>query len=192
MVNTLGRTHTNIRCPRLGLNHLIGTPALKPYMHGYFMALKLYDAARVITNPTSYSAAREKVVQDKLAKLADSRIRARKDGGVKVNKALADRIVRVEEREARKKKGKDKAKISKVEGMDGDNPQDEEEDTVAEKAPKRKTILNDDRFKDLFENADFQIDESSREFALLNPAAVGPGPAASSSTVCVVRKFGTF
>ena len=91
-------------CPlSLGLDHLIGTPTLKPYMHGYFMSLKLYDAARVIANPFAYAEHREKVVQDKLSKLADSRIRARKGALPKVNKALAEKILRQEEREERKK-----------------------------------------------------------------------------------------
>ncbi|KAG8873215.1 hypothetical protein FRB97_006925 [Tulasnella sp. 331] len=62
----------------LGLDHLVGTPALKPYMHGYFLSLKLYDAARMITNPFAYSEHREKLVQQKVEKLAESRIRSTK------------------------------------------------------------------------------------------------------------------
>lgn len=31
------------------------------------------------------------------------------------------------------------------------------------------SILNDDRFKVMFENPDFQVDEKSEEFRLLNP-----------------------
>ncbi|TFY77985.1 hypothetical protein EWM64_g6026 [Hericium alpestre] len=74
----------------LGLDHLVGTPALKPYMHGYFISLKLYDTARVIANPYVYEEQRDKMVQAKLDKLAEGRIRARKgQQSVKVNKALA-------------------------------------------------------------------------------------------------------
>ena len=86
----------SLNAHRLGLDHLIGTPALKPYMHGYFVSLQLYDTARVIANPYAYAEHRERAVQEKLDKLAETRIRARKDGaagaGVKVNKALAERV----------------------------------------------------------------------------------------------------
>ena len=33
-------------------------------------------------------------------------------------------------------------------------------------------MLSDPRFKDLFENPEFEVDEESREYALLNPSAV--------------------
>ena len=84
----------------LGLDHLIGTPTLKPYMHGYFLSLALYDAARVIANPYVYAEHRERAVREKMDKLAESRIRAPKNAlaGVKVNKALAEKIRKEEER----------------------------------------------------------------------------------------------
>ena len=63
-------------------------------MHGYFLSLKLYDAARVITNPFIYAEHREKLIRAKLDKLADSRIRTRKDKLPKVNRALAERIMK--------------------------------------------------------------------------------------------------
>ena len=49
---------------RLGLDHLVGTPALKPYMHGYFVSLELYDAARVIANPYAYAEHRERIASN--------------------------------------------------------------------------------------------------------------------------------
>ncbi|KAF8311441.1 hypothetical protein DL93DRAFT_2083171 [Clavulina sp. PMI_390] len=174
----------------LGLSHLVGTPALKPYMHGYFMALKLYDAARVIANPHAYAEARERVISDKMAKLADSRIRAAKgaggkDGLPKVNRALAEKVLREEERERRKeaKRAARKAAATTEAGageedameVDGDG-----EDKPAPKQSEKKSILTDDRFKALFENSAFQVDESSREYALLNPASVGVGRASGT------------
>jgi len=65
--------------PRLGLTHLIGSSALKPYMHGYFLSLKLYTTARLIANPQSYDEYRDKLVSAKLAEKAESRIRARRE-----------------------------------------------------------------------------------------------------------------
>ncbi|KDQ60208.1 hypothetical protein JAAARDRAFT_126225 [Jaapia argillacea MUCL 33604] len=141
----------------LGLDHLIGTAALKPYMHGYFVSLKLYDAARVISNPFAYAEHRERVVREKMEKMAEGRIRAKKDGavGVKVNKALAEKIRRDEERGKRK-------------GGKGDKMD------VNEDGKEKPTLLTDDRFKALFEDPDYQVDETTREFALLNPSTVVP------------------
>ena len=58
-----------------GLDHLVVMPALKPYMHDYFLALTLYDAARVIANPYIHAEHREKVIKEKMDKLSESRIR---------------------------------------------------------------------------------------------------------------------
>ena len=105
--------------PSLGLDHLIGTPALKPYMHGYFVSLQLYDAARVIANPYAYAEHRERIVQEKMEKLAETRIRAKKDAAgaaVKVNKALAEKIRREEER-ARKREERKAAKKAKAQAV---------------------------------------------------------------------------
>lgn len=149
----------------LGLDRLVGTPALKPYMHGYFLSLQLYDAARVIANPYVYEEHRAKVVQEKLDKLAEGRIRTRKDQiKVKVNKALAEKIVREEgqekKREERKRKKPTEDDSAAID-VDDDEP-----------ASKHKTsLLSDSRFAALFEDPDFQVDEASREYALLNPSA---------------------
>ncbi|KAH9171073.1 WD40-repeat-containing domain protein [Lactarius sanguifluus] len=150
----------------LGLDHLVGTPALKPYMHGYFLSLKLYDAARVIANPYVYEEHRAKMVQEKLDKLAEGRIRTRKDQiKVKVNKALAEKIAREEEREKKREERKHK-KPAEV----GTTAMDVDDDD--EPPSKHKTsLLSDSRFAALFEDPDFQVDEESREFALLNPSA---------------------
>ena len=111
----------------LGLDHLVGTPALKPYMHGYFVSLQLYDAARVIANPYAYAEHRERMVQDKLDKLAETRIRAPKNAaaaGVKVNKALAEKIRKEEER-ARKREERKKARKARAqEGQAQEQAQD--------------------------------------------------------------------
>ena len=163
----------------LGLDHLIGTPALKPYMHGYFVSLGLYDTARVIANPFAYAEHREKLVKERLEKLADTRIRTRKDGAttsIKVNKALAERIERNAERERKREEKKKARKAEKA--MEGDEamPVDEQEEAEKEQV----TLLNDPRFRDLFENPDFAVDETTREYALLNPSSVASRNANSS------------
>lgn len=154
-------------------------------MHGYFVSLKLYDTARVIANPFAYAEYREKLVKERLEKLADSRIRTRKDGAatsVKVNKALAERIERNAGRERRREEKKKARKAKKATEEDGADVADEampvdEEEVAGEKQP---TLLNDPRFQELFENPDFMVDETTREFALLNPSSVALKNANSS------------
>jgi ribosome biogenesis protein ENP2 len=151
----------------LGLDHLVGTPALKPYMHGYFLSLKLYDTARAIANPFAYAEHREKVLREKMDKLAESRIRAPKNAAVsvKVNKALAERIAKEQAREkARAEKKKAKQRAAAPEEEEGGDQMDV--DAVAEEPG----LIRDPRFKALFEDPDFEVDEASREFALVNPS----------------------
>ena len=151
----------------LGLDHLIGTPALKPYMHGYFISLQLYDTARLIANPYVYEEHREKMVQEKMEKMAETRIRTRKDAGVKVNKMLAEKIRKEEEREKKKAERKKAKKAAEGDEMDVD-----EQEGGEKEAKGAASLLSDPRFKDLFENPEFEVDQQSREFALLNPSTV--------------------
>ncbi|KAG6334909.1 hypothetical protein ID866_4180 [Astraeus odoratus] len=171
----------------LGLDHLIGTPALKPYMHGYFVSLKLYDTARVISNPFAYAEHREKLVKERMDKLADSRIRTRKDGtgvSVKVNRALAEKIQKDAEREKRKEEKKRTKKAREAaEGM-GDSMVIDEE--ALDEVP--VTLLSDPRFKELFENPEFSVDENSREYALLNPSAVAQRSTVPGSSKTAVEE----
>ena len=53
--------------------------------------------------------------------------------------------------------------------------EDEGEKESEKDAP---NLLNDPRFKALFENPDFQVDETTREYALLNPSVVAQRQAA--------------
>lgn len=150
----------------LGLSHLIGTPTLKPYMHGYFVSLKLYTTARLISNPQSYTEHRDKLVAAKVAAQADSRIRAKREQP-KVNKALAERVRKHEEREEVKE-------AKRRERLGLGLPEEESKVEVGEKGGHAGkpaiNILQDPRFKELWENPDFEVDEESREFELLNPA----------------------
>lgn len=169
---------------RLGLDHLIGTPALKPYMHGYFLSLKLYDTARLITNPFVYADHREKLVREKMDKLAETRIRSSKKdavAGVKVNKGLAEKILKEEERAAqreerrRKKQGlpmESETPDLDVEMEDVENPEASASSSTAD-AKASKSLLNDSRFSAVFEDPDFEVDTTSKEYALLNPSSIG-------------------
>lgn len=84
----------------LSLAHLIGkTNLLRPYMHGYFVAAKLYDQARLIANPYIWEEERAKRIKEKVEKERASRIRGVKK--VKVNQKLADKILQKQENRAK-------------------------------------------------------------------------------------------
>lgn len=145
-------------------------------MHGYFVSLKLYDAARIIANPFAYEEHREKMVKDKIDKMAEGRIRSRKDASVKVNKALAEKIQREEEkekkREERKKARKAQKEFEGIEDMEVDGEGENDAMAGDEAEAEKPTLLNDPRFTQLFQNPEFAVDESTREYALMNPSAV--------------------
>ncbi|KAH6900901.1 WD repeat-containing protein [Coprinopsis sp. MPI-PUGE-AT-0042] len=153
----------------LGLDNLVGTPALKPYMHGYFVSLKLYDTARLIANPFAYAEHRERTIKEKMDKMAETRIRAKKDPGVKI---LRDEE-RAKKREERKKKkkvvGDDEDEAMAVDEPEADQPQE--------------SLLKDPRFSKVFEDPSFAIDVTSREYALLNPSSVAQGKARGKTAV---------
>ncbi|KAI8986709.1 WD40-repeat-containing domain protein [Trametes punicea] len=156
---------------KLGLDRLVGTPALKPYMHGYFVSLELYDAARVIANPYAYAEHRERMVQEKMEKMAETRIRSRKDTNVKVNKALAEKLKREEERARKREERRAKRAQTQPEEQGKEDAMEVDEEVVAGKSGK-PSLLNDPRFAAVFQDPEFEVDENTREFALLNPSAV--------------------
>ncbi|KAF9173272.1 hypothetical protein BGX21_003343 [Mortierella sp. AD011] len=130
----------------LGLDHLVGSAVLKPYMHGFFIDLRLYEKAKAIANPFAYADYREREAKEKLAKEAGSRIRATMKLP-KVNKQLATKMML------------DEAKARRKAAAAGDESA----------ATATGSALKDNRFADLFSNPDFQVDESTNEFKLLNP-----------------------
>lgn len=165
---------------RLGMSHLIGTQLLRPYMHGYFVSLALYERARLLSNPTAYADARDRAIKAKLDKQAESRIRAVKNAnapgaGVRVNKELAAKVVRDAEKAEQRQAKRDAAKAAAAIAGDAAQEHDEEhaaEDVEATLASKvgKTDLLSDPRFGKLFQDPEFQIDTTSREFAMLNPS----------------------
>ncbi|KAJ2156206.1 Small ribosomal subunit biogenesis [Coemansia sp. RSA 552] len=145
----------------LGLTHLIGSPVLKPYMHGFFVDLRLYERAKAIANPFAYEEYRLRRVQEKLDQARESRIRATTKLP-KVNRALAMRLMQMQ------KKTEHKA-ASGSEDEEGDRrlggKQRKKIKAQAETATK---VLDDDRFKALFSNPEYEVDEQGDEFKQLH------------------------
>lgn len=84
----------------LNLGHLVGTTnLLRPYMHGYFVASRLYEEARLIANPYVWDEERTKRVKEKIEKERASRIRGSKK--VRVNQNLVDKVLKRQERRSK-------------------------------------------------------------------------------------------
>uniref|UniRef100_A0A8C6MUT9 Nucleolar protein 10 n=1 Tax=Mus spicilegus TaxID=10103 RepID=A0A8C6MUT9_MUSSI len=125
----------------LGLTHLIGSPFLRAYMHGFFMDIRLYHKVKLMVNPFAYEEYRKDKIRQKIEETRAQRVQLKKLP--KVNKELALKLI---EEEEEKQKSALKKKVKSL-----------------------PNILTDDRFKVMFENPDFQVDEDSEEFRLLNP-----------------------
>ncbi|XP_053565657.1 nucleolar protein 10 [Bombina bombina] len=123
----------------LGLGHLIGSPLLRAYMHGYFIDIRLYHKVKAMVNPFAYEEYKREKIRQKIEETRAQRVQIKKLP--KVNKELALKLIEEEdERPLHKKKQK-----------------------------KMPSILSDDRFKVMFENPHFQVDEQSEEYRLINP-----------------------
>lgn len=152
---------TRAELAQLGLDHLVGSNLLRPYMHGYFIDVRLWEKARAIANPFAYEEYMARRKAEKLEKERQSRIRAADPlRSAKVNRKLAVKL----------------AVDSRIGEDDGYENKEASEDVVETKKQKRQkematTILKDDRFASLFNDPDFEIDEASKEYQHLHPAA---------------------
>ena len=152
----------------LNLSHLIGTTSLlRPYMHGYFVAQRLYEEAKVIANPFIWEEERNKRIREKITAERESRIRGKKKVTAKVNKRLAERLIdkAQKNRERQERRAKEK-------GVH-DNRAGEAEKPDEEVNNNSDGLLTDPRFAKLFNDEDFAIDEGSQAFQSLNPNGTG-------------------
>ncbi|KAJ4309245.1 Small ribosomal subunit biogenesis [Neodidymelliopsis sp. IMI 364377] len=164
---------TTAQLKTLNLDHLIGTTSLlRPYMHGYFVAQKLYEEAKLISNPDMWQEQRAKSIADKINKERESRIRGNKKVAVKVNRALAEKMqARDDEKERRR------AKRVLKKGGDDDMVDADKAPAVGDVDEPSKPaagLLGDSRFARLFEDEDFEVDEQSHEFQAINPSTKIP------------------
>ncbi|KAF3936889.1 hypothetical protein ABW19_dt0206132 [Dactylella cylindrospora] len=159
---------TKPQLEQLSLSHLVGSSVLRPYMHGYFVKQELYEQARLIANPWGWEEQRKKMIQERIEKEREGRIRAsgkKVNSKVKVNQKLAERLAKLEEkldRRAARKAEKEKEKAAE----NGESDSEEEE-----KVEEKGDIMADPRFKDLWMNPDFEVDESSYQYMLHNPSS---------------------
>ena len=148
----------------LGLDQFVGTNLLKAYMHGFFVDMRLYEKARAIANPFEFEEHKKRIVQQRIDEQRQSRISAVKKLP-KVNKTLAAKLMKEGASESeddsdvnKKMKKKQKKNKKSVSGVSEANP------------------LGDGRFAAMFQDADFQVDETSHEYLLHHPSErVKPG-----------------
>lgn len=162
---------TRAELAQLGLEHLMGSNLLRPYMHGYFIDIRLWEKARAIANPFAYEEYMTKRKAEKLEKERQSRIRAADPlRSAKVNRRLAVKLATDADL-----------------GEDGDHEhRNSSEDVGGTKKEKRQkematNILKDDRFASLFNDPDFEIDDTSKEYQHLHPAASGAKSSSNGS-----------
>ncbi|KAJ6425973.1 hypothetical protein OIU84_026536 [Salix udensis] len=132
---------------KLNLTSLIGTNLLRASMHGKLIVNAL------AMEPFEYETYREQQTQKKLEEQFVSRITVPKKLP-KVNRKLAASVIEKE------------AEIEQIEA-------DKNETKTASRKKKGlgQEIFEDERFKALFEDKDFEIDENSAEYLALHPMA---------------------
>jgi len=118
---------------QLNATHLIGTPMLKAYMHGYFIEMRAYQKLLSVADPFAYERYRKEQISQKLNSLREKRIQLNETKALpKVNKDLVKELL----------ESSGKSKGSKA--------------VSGEEAVDR--LMKDDRFKRLFTDKEFQID----------------------------------
>ncbi|CAL5044920.1 unnamed protein product [Urochloa decumbens] len=142
---------------RLNLTQYIGSNAVKVHLHGFIVRHELYKKQRREIEPVEYEAIKEEIKKKKIEAQRKSRI-TQVARIPKVNRQILDSIIQEEmnaDMENADKSSK-KKKERKIKGY--------------------KDLLEDDRFKEMFENKDFQIDEQSKEYLALHPQVATKEP----------------
>jgi ribosome biogenesis protein ENP2 len=161
-----------------GMSHLIRHKGLlTPYMHGFLIKLDMYEQLKEVMimdgkgdqmgvkyneNFIDGVGGADKIQTE--LEFIESSIRKEmdksRDSGFKldsaartVNKELASLLLNQEAQQAEKEKKKSRAKLSK---------EQEEQNKI-------DSIINDERFKDLFQDEDYNADYNSEEYRRLNP-----------------------
>uniref|UniRef100_A0A914I4F8 Nucleolar protein 10 n=1 Tax=Globodera rostochiensis TaxID=31243 RepID=A0A914I4F8_GLORO len=150
---------TKSQLEELGLSKLVGTSALRAYMHGFFVDMSTYKKARNQCQISAVEAYREKKLQQKLEQERAVNFVKRRDNGQrklpKVNKELAARL---------------QAELSIDAAASDDDGIDGKASASTRAQPKKHAlcgIMDDARFESLFVDPDMQIDEDSEKYKQL-------------------------
>mmetsp|Transcript_9703 Transcript_9703/g.41615 ORF Transcript_9703/g.41615 Transcript_9703/m.41615 type:complete len:552 (+) Transcript_9703:836-2491(+) len=125
---------------KLNMEHIVGTNLVRGYMHGYFMDLRLWRKAQEAAEPFAYEQYRKQKIKEKIEEERSSRIATpQRSKKVKVNQRVIDEALK----KAQKKKG------------------------GAAKAA--TAVVTDDRFKAMFEEDVFKVDQEDARYRKLHP-----------------------
>jgi ribosome biogenesis protein ENP2 len=108
-------------------------------MHGYFMDIRLYKKAKLMHDPFNFEEFKQRKIKEKIEKERENRVKINRKLPV-VNSELAKRLI------------EEKAEIK-----------------TKNKSKQQTNIMEDPRFDLLFKDPNFQINQDSEEFRLLNP-----------------------
>ena len=106
---------------------------------------------------------RAKRIKEKIDKERESRIRGKKKVAAKVNRKMAEKILEREEKNERRR-------AQRILAQGGDEKVEPTEAITVEAVEKEEGLLADSRFARLFQDEDYAVDETSREFLSLNPS----------------------
>ncbi|CAD6194183.1 unnamed protein product [Caenorhabditis auriculariae] len=137
---------TKKQLEELGLNSLEGTNLLRAYMHGYFIDSRLYDKAKLMTQPFAYENYKAEKIKSIMEKERDQEvIKKKKEKLPAVNSILAARL-------------REEAVLDTKKAASAKEKREKKRAEIA------SSLLADDRFKKLFESADYEVDEASEQF----------------------------
>ncbi|MCO5576347.1 hypothetical protein L7F22_030156 [Adiantum nelumboides] len=133
---------------KLNLSNLIGTNLLHAYMHGFFIDHRLFNKAKSLVDPFAYETYRQQRIKEKLDAERAARITIKRKLP-KVNKELAARLL--------------------ADAGDYAESESDKETGMKRKKSKKSNLLEDERFKAMFTDKAFEVDEESQEYRLLHP-----------------------
>ncbi|KAK0399975.1 hypothetical protein QR680_003300 [Steinernema hermaphroditum] len=141
---------TKDQLDEIGLGNLVGTSMARAYMHGFFIDTRLYDKAKTFTQPFAFEKYKERKLRDLIdaERRTDGVAAPKKVDLPKVNTELAEKLY--ESVEFNKQSGDKSKKTQK-------------------KIETATALLTDDRFKGLFSNPDFEVDETSEQYQQILP-----------------------
>ncbi|KAF7457348.1 Nucleolar protein 10 [Cryptosporidium felis] len=159
-----------------GVEHLIGSSFLRAYLHGYLMNSKLFNDLKDIINPFDYEKYRKEQARKKLEEKSSMRIPLRQNKQVagktdsKFNQSLAVKLGKRALGEPDSSSsdnedyisGKGKSSGGRL-GPEGSGKSRKSKLKLKLKKGQQeraRSLLSDDRFSKLFNDADFIIDES--------------------------------
>lgn len=134
---------------KVGLEHLLGTTELRPYMHGYFVDMRVYTKMLATVNPFAFEDYRKQRIKERIEEKRATRITRRKLGAPAVNVKLAEQL------QAAARAAASASTAAPVEDV-----------------PDAASLI-DARFRDLFTNPDFALDSRPSRRATYNAADDG-------------------